>query len=316
MSDNDSSHSGFPKNPAHLSTARIGTAAVRLIFEANHVVFTEIPQQNDFGIDAIAEVTKDGFATGVCVGIQIKSGVSYFDVQSATCKFPVGRHAQYWMTYPMPIFGIVFLPEKNLGYWVDIKNYLKSNRGCSTIEYGISEINTLDVARCAKFFLPYLMKTVPNIPFEDALTFFRSDCEEEHYAGLVILFRHFHHDKRTWEAFLTFFTSHEPEKISPRLIYYLAHIPWHGDCAGPDLTKECREYGKELLRELSREQLVKLLTCIDENGVGRGSIGQSIAAIICMLPNATTSLVQIARDRSLGEEVRANASLLKQVYFT
>lgn len=60
------------------SVSRIGVAAINLIFEKMGFAFREQPVE-DYGIDAIVEErTSDRKLTGKLIGVQIKSGTSFF----------------------------------------------------------------------------------------------------------------------------------------------------------------------------------------------------------------------------------------------
>lgn len=304
----------YPCHPRKQTTSRLGVTGVRHIIESNDCIFTEIPQQNDLGVDAIVEIIWDQRTTGKCVALQIKSGKSYINENKKHCRIPIGNHRAYWENYVMPVIGVVFLPQERVGYWVDVKKYLKSDRAAKNIVYEANEINTLDPTRCGKYFIPYITRRVPKLEFDEAWRLFKASHPEENYVGLVVLYNHFADVKMVWKGFVDFIIEHDWYEIPDLLIYYVAHIPWHGDVAGVMLTKECRDYGQELLNELSKKQVVKLLECIDENGLERGAVGQSIAAIICSLADSKIVLEEIADDLTLEEEIRVWAVVVEREY--
>ncbi|WP_444860822.1 hypothetical protein, partial [Salmonella enterica] len=78
-------------------------------------------------------------------------------------------------------------------------------------------------------------------------------------------------------------------KIPRLLIYLLAHIPWHGDISysGEDIKSEIRCYAADLFNSFDEGDIRKLLSMIDDNGIQRGAIGQSVEAVINCVGSAS-----------------------------
>ena len=57
-----------------------GVNFLRTITDENECYFHEIVQENDVGIDAFIEFTKNGENDGRCIAVQIKTGASFFNV--------------------------------------------------------------------------------------------------------------------------------------------------------------------------------------------------------------------------------------------
>jgi hypothetical protein len=120
--------------------------------------------------------------------------------------------------------------------------------------------------------------------------------------------------KESWDAFVKYVVDNPASEIPRVLIYYLAHIPWHPDIAwmgDEQITSETRDYTKQLLSRFGKVEVIKLLSCIDEErGIERGSIGQSVAAIIASLPDAKTILASVYQDPSLPVFTRECAGII------
>jgi hypothetical protein len=153
-----------------------------------------------------------------------------------------------------------------------------------------------------------------DISLEDALSLFDSTNQDERTLGMTVLFRGYVNRKEVWNAFAKYIVDHPASEIPSILIYYLAHIPWHPDIAwaGDEaISSETRDFGRKLLRaRFGRRELIKLLDCIDENGIDRGSIGQSVVAIIECLDEFGPMLAGVSRDRSLPLATRECATLI------
>jgi hypothetical protein len=153
-----------------------------------------------------------------------------------------------------------------------------------------------------------------DISLEKALSLFTSPNPDECTLGMNVLFRGYVNRKEVWDAFAKYVVHRPALEIPPSLIYYLAHIPWHPDIAwtGEEpITSETREYAKQLLNRFGKPEVTKLLSCVDEEtGFERGSIGQSIEAIISSLPEAGLILMSISGDSSLSAFLRERALII------
>lgn len=153
-----------------------------------------------------------------------------------------------------------------------------------------------------------------EISLEKALSLFRSAEPDDWAVGMKVLFHHFVNENEIWDAFVNYLADRPQCDIPPVLIYYLAHIPWHPDIVwtgDEPISPQTREYAKKLFRErIGRQEVIKLLNCIDDNGISRGSIGQSVVAITSCLDESGPILASIARDRSLPVTTREFAALI------
>ena len=95
------------------SVSRIGVAAINLIFEKMGFAFREQPVE-DYGIDAIVEErTSDRKLTGKLIGVQIKSGTSFFRETLGNKVVFRGelKHYEYWTNYSLPVILVLYNPE-------------------------------------------------------------------------------------------------------------------------------------------------------------------------------------------------------------
>lgn len=97
------------------------------------------------------------------------------------------------------------------------------------------------------------------------------------------------------------------------MVYFFAHISWHPDIwhTGESITERTKEHARKLFASFGRLEIEKLLTFVDEGaGIARGTIGQSVEAIISALPNATQCLTEIIADVNLLPFTRECAALI------
>lgn len=303
----------MPQYSDTMVTSKLGTNHVRSTVEAAKCLFHKIEQENDLGVDAILELIKDGKPLNKQIAIQIKSGQSYYNSQSNQCLIPVDSHFDYWVNYPLGVYGIVYIPTLKTANWIDITNYLKNHGKCNTIKFDRTRTNIFDLENFTKIYIPTILNELPQISFDEASSLFHSDHPSENYLGLLVLFRNSPNKIEAWDWFVEFFTKNEQEEIPPILIYFFAHIPWHPDIwyVGKPICQETKDYVKKRFGNFQKNEIVKLLSFIDEEGsISRGSIGQSVEAIISSLSNRNSLLLEVIKDHSLPIFTRECASLI------
>ncbi len=108
------------------ATAREGINFVRSIVERHNCIFQEIDLDNDIGNDAYIEFVQEEDATGCCIAVQIKSGISYAIPTQDRYAFSTDRnHFEYWHSHTLPIGAIIFDPETRRAAWCDITEGLQ-----------------------------------------------------------------------------------------------------------------------------------------------------------------------------------------------
>ncbi len=302
---------GMPKYPERNVTSKSGVNHARVVVESCNSIFHQIHQEDDIGVDAIIEIIKNEHPTGKMVAFQIKSGESFFI--HGECVIPIKNHAKYWSSHHLPMFGLVYVPSLNSAYWVDIKKYLAENKDASTIKYKPTKANTFDAVDFKRVFVPTILKESPEgFSFEDSVELFRSSNNDESFLGLLLLFRLYTDKKETWDEFVNYLRQRHVEELPKVFPYFLAHIPWHPDIWGGNekINDETREYGKKLFESLGKPEIVKLLSMIDEKGISRGTVGQSVEAIISSLPQSKLCLAEIVNDDDMNLEIRECAAAI------
>jgi hypothetical protein len=307
----------MPKYKKTNITSKIGVNYVKNIVEESGSIFHKIEQDNDLGIDGIVEFILDERPANKSIALQIKSGLSYFNEINKECIIPVKSHFEYWSNYPLPVFGLVYIHELKKGYWVDIKKYFEVNGKVTVIRYPANRTNEFDLQNFNRIFIPFNLNKVPLIPFQEAISFFESEHEDEFTLGMVVLFRQYVNQLKVWELFLKLVNQNQADEIPYSLIYYLAHIPWHPDIwyTGEQINREVMNYALNEIRLFDKDMVVKLLTIVDEEtGITRGTIGQSIEAIISKVDNINEILEIIMLDENIELSIKHSAALIYAYY--
>ena len=294
-------------------TAKEGINFVRSVVESGGSLFLKIEQENDLGIDAILEFIEDGHPLNKQIAVQIKSGASDYTPEAKECAFPIGNHRTYWSRYPLPVFGLVYVPALQTSYWLNIKNYLETKPEATVIRFPATEANKFNAATFNNLFVPAVVGRTPLLDIDEALRLVHSSEPPEIYHGLLVLFRHFPNKILVWDELVRTFIERPSAEIPPVLLYWLAHIPGHGDIFyyGETPSKETRAYARGLFAKFGVEQVIKLLSFIDtEEQIGRGTLGQSVEAIVSSLPNVEVMLRQIMRSYEGEMSIREFAALI------
>ena len=310
-----------PKKLKKSVVEREGVNFVRSVVERANCIFQEIERHNDFGNDAILELVEGENVRGICLALQIKSGQSYCTTES--CAIPSDRdHFEYWSKHSLPVVGVVFDPSEGLAYWTNITSNLKSRQdqirnGPYTIRFSKTEINRFDNDGFPTFFLPQFLNKPVQLPREQAARFAISDSPELQRLGLMALLTGFRNDMETWDLLLNLFRSRRREEADPYLIYILSLIPGHMDIfchSGNIIDQSLRERLYPRFANFGYEDVLRLLMSVGEEGFQRGSLGQSVDAIISLVANRKSILTAIVKDPKLDPDIRTDALVLFTYY--
>lgn len=99
-------------------TERIGISYIEQIF----LEFKWIPRlilQSDVGIDMEVEICNEGRPTGQLLGVQIKSGKSYFENNTDGNIIYRGSktHLDYWLNHSLPVIIVLYNPSNKQTVW-------------------------------------------------------------------------------------------------------------------------------------------------------------------------------------------------------
>ena len=294
-------------------TAKEGINFVRSVVESGGSLFIKIEQESDLGIDAILEFIEGGHPLNKQIAVQIKSGASYYTPEANECAFPIGSHRTYWSRYPLPVFGLVYVPALQTAYWLNIKRYLEASPEATVIRFSATEANKFNANTFNNLFVPAVVGKTPVLDFDEAYRLAHSQEPSEIYLGLLVLFRRYPNNQLVWDELVRTFIERPTTEIPPVLLYWLAHIPGHGDIFyyGETPSEETRAYASALFAKFGVEQVIKLLSFIDPEGqIGRGTLGQSVEAIVSSLPQAAAMLRLIMQSHEVEISIREYAALI------
>lgn len=297
------------------ATEKAGVRFVQTVVEKANSIFHPIHNENDIGNDGIVEFVEEEKVVGKSVAVQIKSGQSYFRKSHAV--IPAKRsQLEYWLHHSLTIIGIVVDVGNSVGYWVNITKYIKHNREilenkthCINVE--LSEVNEFSELTFKKLFQPFMIGKPLLLSFEEACDWSYSENYEKHALGIGTLFYLYGTDSRSWDIFFDLLSNRNIENLDPYIADILAHIPGHPDIfwsPGKGISPaETRKYASRI-SSLNTNDVKKLLLLVDEeNGFQRGSVGQSVDAII----NSVNSKEQMLESIVIASSGAENLELIE-----
>ena len=100
---------------------RIGVAKVQdIVCSRLHWIFRE-QVSDDYGVDAHIEIKENCYACGKIIGVQIKTGDSYFNKSGDKGKIIFNeKHYRYWKNYSLPVIVIFVNTTTSQCYWEHI----------------------------------------------------------------------------------------------------------------------------------------------------------------------------------------------------
>ncbi len=303
-------------------TENSGTLFVQSVINDCNGIFNKVDGSNDVGIDGYLEFVQDESVTGLCIGVQIKSGDSNKKKDADFVVINSDRaHFDYWQNHSLPIAGIVYIPSEAKAYWIDITEYLQNNP--SIIAHGpysmrVDKLNVFDKESFQTFFNKFLSyKDAYRLEWNLARSLkgivdFKPKTER--FDAIKALF-YYHRDcKESWYYLIQLFRRENDTDIQRLLIYTMIHLIGHGDIfwhKNNTIPEDIRAYGRsEIKVTFGQNEIFKLVNHIDENGVSRGSFGQSIYPILDLVPGKYEALKKVILDKETKDETRSWAGII------
>ncbi|MES2189784.1 MAG: DUF4365 domain-containing protein [Pseudomonadota bacterium] len=300
------------------ATSRDGVNFVRRLVERQNSTFQEIDLHNDLGNDAYIEFVVEESATGCCIVLQIKSGVSYRRGADRYAFSADRDHFEYWTAHTLPVLAVIFDPENEKAVWVDITDHLRANPSVVTegpyTVYAEREFSEQSFAEFRNHCLRYRDEYGRESNLGQALQSFAiRDDVERCFDGLSALFAYHRHQLATWYYLISCISNYLGHPVLRPLVARLCHIPGHGDIFWSNrntINESVRREARLMMRErFDRRDALTLLSVIDDAGIDRGTIGQCVHALVDTMADASGVMESIAVDTNQDDRVRHSAIL-------
>ncbi len=286
-----------------IGQGKLGVNLIRSFSDENQCYFHEIKQENDVGIDAFIEFTKNGENDGKCIAVQIKNGNSFFNKLKTEAKISIGSHYNYWKNHSLDVYGIVCDYDSNVAYWVCISDYLITNQDkiesgkLKSIKFPLMEFNELNKTTFETIFKRFVYGALPAISYKQALSWTHSKFEIEKIISIKFLAQHYAYNSEIWDRFFEILKTETDSEVLFETIKYFSYIPHHPDLWGSlNFSEESKARGIELIKSIDKQLTKKMLSLIDDGGIARGTIGQCIESVIKLIPNINDILKKIIEE--------------------
>ena len=275
------------------TTERAGVNAARSLFEAAHCVFQEVHGANDYGKDAYVDLTRDKVITGVCIGVQVKSGASYRSGDGYA--IPTKAHVGCWANSPIPIAGIVYDPDLVRMFWCDLTAACRQREPADESPIRVESTQVLDAATLDSQFKPHFVTAARAWARETlGINLLSKDAKVQCAA--------------TWDSLAL--GRRDPRHlvllrcVLPHLnglplihaIHVLSHVTPHPDIFWTNenwVSEECRAQVRPFMR-WSPTEVRMLIAAAGDDGWHRGSIGESIFMLLVEDPTIRQTLRSVA----------------------
>lgn len=244
-----------------------------------------VPTERDIGIDGFVQVTDDGGKpTGDVFAVQVKSGASY--LRSTGGAVPVDGHGDLWRQASSPVIAVVHDTASGAMWWSNASDALDHNPKLTKVAV------TTRLPEGDEDVMPLLRSVRLHADFRIGVPrgLGSTDVDEQVAAAWQSLFL----GSRSSHALIALrrvLVSLDPVARA-HAVEALGHCTPHPDIFWTKdtlLPTAIRDEVRSTFR-WSLEEVVALLEVIDENGIDRGSVGQSMYMLIFEDPGCTAVL--------------------------
>jgi hypothetical protein len=299
----------------HRSTQQ-RTSKQRVLFVesiVNHCnsLFRQVPQEDDFGLDAEVEFSNDGRLSGQLIALQIKAGPSYRT--QGGYRIPADeRHFRRWVDYMIPVAGIVVDLNIDRAFWVNISDYLARNPGLTNTDPYVIPVSATNEFSNDTFTGSFRNSfgVAPRVDLARVTDLYLSDDPAERWQGFLGLISRQWRFTRVTPLMLARGCMDENVDIRAATADALSRYLLHPEVGFfPPVTLGV--WTERVIIQNFDERTVRLLLeAVDENGFERGSFGQSFAVVLDKVPAIGDVLLSIGLDSHADQELRHNALAL------
>lgn len=287
------------------------------ILEAANIVVQRVETENDIGRDAFVDIVDGTDVTGGVICVQVKSGSSHF--HNGQWVVP-GEEADFtlWRESTVPFFGAVHDPEDDALRWVDLSQAatLALDRYLSPVVTGpygktcvpVTADNRLDLDLAP--FLDAAKTALRRRSGSPAAALLSEDLDTVE-VGIVDTFAVGRHDPTAF-LLLGALLHRLPKECRRMAVVALAMTTSHPDVFWTERNwipdQVCRTV-RERCRWTSGD-IAALLAEIDEDGIDRGTIGQTVFHVLTLDRDLQPKLFRAALDRGLPDDTRFYAAVI------
>lgn len=289
---------------------KAGYRRLETILEAANMVVQRVDTENDIGRDAFVDIVDGTDVTGGVVCIQVKSGKSFLHhgqwvVPGGAAEFTL------WRESTVPFFGVVHDPEDDALRWVDLSEAARlTDKYLSPVipgPYGKPCVPVPTKNRLDGDLAPFLAAAHVSLRRRSgspAAALLAEDAETVE-VGIGDTFALGRHDPTAFLILAALFYR-LPKACRRQAVVALAMATSHPDVFWTEenwIPSQVSSAVRERCRWTASD-VAALLGEIDEDGIGRGSIGQAVFYVLVLDQDLQKKIRMAALDRSLPDTVR------------
>jgi hypothetical protein len=299
---------------------KAGYRRLESVLEAANIVVQSVETENDIGRDAFVDIVDivDGTdVTGGVICVQVKSGPSHFHDNQWVIP---GKPADFtlWRESTVPVFGIVHDPDTDAVRWVNLSHAaaLALDGYLSPVvsgPFGVWAIPVPDDNRLDQDLTAFLAaaETALRRRSGTPVAALLSDDVETVESGIADTFAVGRYDPTGFLLLASLF--HRLPKSSRRFaVVTLAMTTSH-----PDVLWTKDNWIPERVSSVVRRRIrwnendvTALLAEIDESGIDRGTIGQTVLHVLLLDNDILPKLQRVVLDRTVPDAIRLTATVI------
>lgn len=287
-------------------TERLGIAEFEKICAQAAQIFREL-HLRDVGIDGFIELVLDGQATGLLVGVQVKSGDSFVRNGGTTfCLQADRRHLIYWAGCMFPVIGVVHEPSSGKTVWMDITAICTEERidnGPFLLSCVFGPDTTLTADTLVGKLVPAALHHLEDLGRRQRVRDVVKGCKERWSARLPAPQAPATQEDRVaaWRELVEFLLS--PSTSVPEAADAAYRLSWYLPAVDDERTKIL----DEALALSTEHDLRRLLQAADHAEEIDGQYASHCAAVISYIPHAVQKIESMLAARHLSAELKSVA---------
>ena len=303
-----------------INLGKRGVNYVTTIVDNSNCTFNPVVQENDVGMDGIIELfTKDGTPTSVLIGVQIKTGKSYYNLNTKKCKIPIDSHRDYWNKFTLPFIGIVCIQDGGTqeiidAYWVDIKAYLKEHPSDDKISFKMTKENRFNTEEFRNGFCNCFIFShqVLEMSFSEAKEL--SSLSPYKYFGYYALMKYFSKETEAWKIVFEAYERKDPELdvclFFDSLTYTMSHPDHWYNSTIYQFSDESRNYVLGKIKDFSEKDVDVMLNLVKEDEYQRGTLFQSIEILTSEIDDSNEKIFKAISKSTNAELIQTGTVII------
>ncbi|MGE0638235.1 MAG: DUF4365 domain-containing protein [Bacteroidia bacterium] len=302
------------------TTENQGILYVRNQVNEQGSIYRTVHQETDIGIDGFIELVASEEATGLLIGIQIKSGDSYLNSKKNGFELPIDiDHLNYWKNYHLPVYLIMYSPSLDKAAYVSIKAFIEQEEYHDRLP-----ITKIEIPLYKEFNSKTIIESFPKLinTYRDEQMLFEciegcisGNLEEQKNCFQIISNHPYSMDRKITLYIASKMLMHENEDIAKSALHVIGYGVGRNRWSwNPNNQKEKSliSYAVELSRKFNEEQIRRIIYLVEnEDFHGPHALGERAYDILHAIGDKVFGIMKnIMRNPKEAMESRANCMYL------